>query len=894
MIKQITRSFADPTNSSEKRFSKKSKKSIDNFEKRCILNLRQSINFMVIFWGCLMVKRLLHILTVGFLIICLMGLPYRPVHAAFDEGMGYNFGSSASERLSFYDSKKNPVFKRTFLSYLEEYKDACWFCTVFVGEAKSDYENKTGISEEDFRKLCDPYMNPSLTPEQVKEQCKNATEANYEKVTTYSGGLYDAINKLTKTIFNTMSLDFLKLMGVGILFLILFKVGKMLVQLQEVDVMQFLNDLFKPLGRAIIATALLGMSVAVGHQTIFYLITNPVLSASIRIGEKVLDTTLGDVQILKTEQSEIDSKLQDNIKQNIKWEELDTKAEKENAQQGGDTPLEESIRFALLQWMKSVSSSFIVGIALGGSFTAVGFDSFFSAGGLSMTLAGIIIWLGFWIIYLMFPFKIIDAFVRLSIVLALMPLWIILWVFPATQQYTKKAWEMFLSSCLLFAVLSIMIAICLMLISNVVPDPLYSANGSIRRSEFFRMLCTEDTLNNAVKYAGFGSGLCMNALAFSAMSFALISSAATIANSFVGGGGNIQTNVGNSMASTAAQAGRVGWSAAKATGKAGAWGLGKAHDAWTNRGSRHTATGTFGGATGNNGNNNNGGTPPPNNPPPNTDEPRSEGRRDDTSAPEGTDVRYNPNRPAFEQLPPRSQDTVANRAAAQETALYDAKDDPAKRRSLIDDAGPEQRRALKDMERDIKNNDFTKMGENRTALKEAIAKDILKGQDPETLRRQSGEQSGDRRQGERDNRSETEMTPERKKAVQELAKDATAPQKFEKLSADVAFIEQSLSKDRDTFMQDIKAYDKWQSGDAKTMQSFAEQLYNAKDKPNSAEHAVKGLLSPHLETTAGWNTGNQIADKVGAAVKSGGIGHTLSDQLKSLSMQITEARTNRR
>jgi len=840
-----------------------------------------------------MVKRLLHILTVGFLIICLVGLPYRPVHAAFDEGMGFDFGSSASERLSFYDSKK-VTFKETFLKYVEEYKDACWFCDLFAGNKKVNYENKTGIDEEEYRRQVDPYLNPDLSPEEMKKHNEEVLAENWEKKITFSGGIYDAINTMTRNIFNTMSLDFLHLMGIGILFFILFKVGKMLVQMQEVDVMQFLNDLFKPLGRAIIATALLGMSIAVGHQTIFYMLTNPVLESSLRVGQSILGTTLGDVKILVTEDSDLDRNLEKDLTQKLDWTDINEKAEEENAQQGGETPLENAARLTLLQWMKSVSSSFIVGIALGGSFVATGLNKFFTSAGLSMTIAGSILWLGFWIIYLMFPFKIIDAFVRLTFVFALMPLWIILWVFPITQQYTKKAWEMFLSACLLFVILSIMISLSLMLISNVVPSTLYSSNGSISRSEFFRLLCTEDKMDNAMQYAGFGSGLCMNALAFTAMSFALISAAATISNSFVGGGGNVQTNVGDGMASTAAQAGRVGWSATRAVGKAGGWVAGKAHDAWTNRGSRHTATGTFGGATGNNGNNNNGGTPPPNNPPPNTDEPRSEGRRDDTSAPEGTDVRYNPNRPAFEQLPPRSQDTVANRAAAQETALYDAKDDPAKRRSLIDDAGPEQRRALKDMERDIKNNDFTKMGENRTALKEAIAKDILKGQDPETLRRQSGEQSGDRRQGERDNRSETEMTPERKKAVQELAKDATAPQKFEKLSADVAFIEQSLSKDRDTFMQDIKAYDKWQSGDAKTMQSFAEQLYNAKDKPNSAEHAVKGLLSPHLETTAGWNTGNQIADKVGAAVKSGGIGHTLSDQLKSLSMQITEARTNRR
>ena len=235
------------------------------------------------------------------------------------------------------DAYKEPVFKKTFLSYVEEYKDACWFCNLFAGNEDTTYESKSGSSEDMTKK------------------------------TTYSGGIYDAINVMTKKIFNEMALDFLAILGLGTLFFILLKVGKMLVQFQEVDVMQFLNDLFKPLGRAIIAVAILGLSVSAGHQTIFYMLTNPVLDASLRTGQKILGTTLGDVKILTTGDDTVDSNLTKDLTSKLDWSEINSKAKSENSEKGGDNPLEEAARLTLVQWMKSVSSSFIVGIALGGS-----------------------------------------------------------------------------------------------------------------------------------------------------------------------------------------------------------------------------------------------------------------------------------------------------------------------------------------------------------------------------------------------------------------------------------------------------------------------------------------------------------------------------------------------
>lgn len=421
-------------------------------------------------------------------------------------GSGSQFDAYAHAH-GWYATPCTPVFKCTMQEYLKEYADACWFCDVF------------------------------------------------DKLVT-------AVNALSKEVFNKLSKDFLGLMGVGILFLILFKVGKILVSLQEVDLMQFLNDLFKPLGRAIIASALLGVSLGAGQQTVFYLITEPIADVSVLLGEKILSTTLGSVKLIDTkgvvsQQEQLENNLKQTSGSNSAklLSEANTALEAENSNPT-DKPLGDGFSKMLKAWMSSISSSFVVGIALGGSFVKYACDDFFDQ--IPMFLSGIIIWLAFWMIYLMFPLKIVNAFVRLAFILTLMPLWIVLWVFPATAGYTKKAWEMFISSCLLLVIISVMVALAVMLMNNIVPTK--DMDG------FWQALMTGKD-NQALVYVKFGSGFIMNAIAFSAMSFMLLGAAEPLANTFASAGGDI--GVGNGMAGLAARGAGVAWAGTKLAAKAG-------------------------------------------------------------------------------------------------------------------------------------------------------------------------------------------------------------------------------------------------------------------------------------------------------------------------------------
>lgn len=363
--------------------------------------------------------------------------------------------------------------------------------------------------------------------------------------------IFDAIDNLVSVIFNTMAKDFLALMGVGILFLILFKVGKMLVSLQEVDVMQFLNDLFRPLGRAIIATAFLSVTL-VAQNNIFKILVDPVVQTSFILGQKVLETTLENATVIDYKavtKGQISDKYTVTVTRNNSNNICEVNLTNPNT---GNKAFSKETKERLICWMDAVSTSLITGMGLGATLMFHG-QLTFLVGGFPMWLSGVITFLAFFALYVFFPFKLTDAFVRMAFVLTLMPLWIVLWVFPVTVEYTKKAWNMFLSSCFLFVVLSVMMALAVVLMNNAMqPEDV--------RTAVFKCMAAGNPFAVAVIFA-VGARILMNTVCFAFVSFSLLAAAEPLVNSFIPTGGSL--NIGGSVASNVAKLGMVAGKAAR-------------------------------------------------------------------------------------------------------------------------------------------------------------------------------------------------------------------------------------------------------------------------------------------------------------------------------------------
>lgn len=385
-----------------------------------------------------------------------------------------------------------------------------------------------------------------------------------------------SINNLTKYMTEGLSTSFITLLAIGLLFFIVFKVGKFLVSFQEFDLAKLIPELTGPLGRGIIAFVLLS---AAHSGALFNHLVNPVLSIgmdlSTRILQSTMDATTMRIVEAKQDPQAIVAAASTGISapgsgSSTAASGLDPNTCPFRMKNANIAELEKSALTAteinsILCWMGTVSASFGVGMATGAtlmqtSFTAgrMGFPDF------SMLLVGFVIWASFFALFLAFPFKLFDAIIGLGFVLAMMPFWIILWVFPATSDYTKKAWDKFIGSIILFLCLSVVISFVIVAMNSAIPN----------REEVFDLLLNGRSPLVAAKL-GFGGKSLFITMALGWLSFSMLGSAQSLAQSFGGGATDLGMNaMASAGAMTAAQ--RVGAPAAKGAFKVAKTGAVKA------------------------------------------------------------------------------------------------------------------------------------------------------------------------------------------------------------------------------------------------------------------------------------------------------------------------------
>lgn len=333
--------------------------------------------------------------------------------------------------------------------------------------------------------------------------------------------LFDAMNTLATNVAVKLKDIFLATLGVGLLFFIAFRVGKMVVQLQEVDLMQFLGDLFKYLGRAIIASALLYSSIGIYQHLV-----SPMLQLSLE-----LSSSLMEVGNFSDTNKMITSASQSGISVNP----ICTKEGQTADPSKQTTAFTTNVRNSLECFLIKASALFIVGMAIGLCIISLGFTAlvFHVLPNVYYILLGFIIFVCFFAIYLAFPFKLMDAMIRLAFVCALTPLWIILWVFPATVGYTKKAWDMFLSACLMFLCLSII----LIFISAM-------TNAALPNIDQVIQLMIQGQDKEAADLLPISGRDLLVTLAISYLAFKTLGTASALANSFIGAA---DLGLGNTM-----------------------------------------------------------------------------------------------------------------------------------------------------------------------------------------------------------------------------------------------------------------------------------------------------------------------------------------------------------
>ncbi len=277
--------------------------------------------------------------------------------------------------------------------------------------------------------------------------------------------LLESANRIASAVYDKTEGVLLLMLGVGTLFFIAFKVGAMVVKLQEVDLMQFMGEMFKVLGRVIIAAVILTSAPFIVDTII-----TPFVAYSAEFALNVLDNVHVDNKIYR----QVDKML------DYTNDAAGARAQAENAitawatTNPGDNSSGAFINSALVDSLiaivAKISANLVVGLAVGlvlivlsGLSSVVFYD-------VSSFLSGGVVFLSFATLLITVPFQVINMAIQLTFVLALLPFWVVLWVFPVTAQYTKKAWDMFIHSCLSIMIFGILAALVLQLLGYMLPN----------------------------------------------------------------------------------------------------------------------------------------------------------------------------------------------------------------------------------------------------------------------------------------------------------------------------------------------------------------------------------------------------------------------------------------
>ncbi len=300
--------------------------------------------------------------------------------------------------------------------------------------------------------------------------------------------VFNSANSIASYVAYKMSTYTLATLGVGVLFFIGFRVAATLIKLQEVDLMQFLGDLFKHLGRAMIAAAF----IAAGMPIFYYLVT-PLLGYSLGLAIELMsnsnfgqaaDGGTNNVVHFATKYLGL-SEMTSGASSICAGAPAALAGVTEESMRNSNLVLAPGLYTAMECMLATVSANLVLGMVVGLCVVGVGLFSSVIFPNVQQCASGFLIFGAFFAIYLTVPFRLMDNLIRLCFVAALMPFWVILWVFPATVQYTKNAWNMFLATCVSFISFGVVLALIMTLLNYMIPDLDGVLSALIPGYEFF-------------------------------------------------------------------------------------------------------------------------------------------------------------------------------------------------------------------------------------------------------------------------------------------------------------------------------------------------------------------------------------------------------------------------
>ena len=259
---------------------------------------------------------------------------------------------------------------------------------------------------------------------------------------------FTAIQKSMVELINICCTNAFTLLGICLLFWMLFHIGKFLVTIQQPNFRKFVFPMTTVFFKAVIVAALIGAGDAATGN--YYLtdfmgdIVQPVMDFFAKVSRQILDSNdLVKEATQAVSVEEYKDTLSTDFKQ-IVFNPLfgaDT-SEIERSESVANDLIAKSVAGQLLDIVYRIYIALKMGVSLGFNLWHQG-NSLTNA---SASLVSILIIFMFWMLMLTMPMSFLDAIVRIAAVAILAPFALVGWVFPPTKWMIGRVWGVLLGS----------------------------------------------------------------------------------------------------------------------------------------------------------------------------------------------------------------------------------------------------------------------------------------------------------------------------------------------------------------------------------------------------------------------------------------------------------------
>ena len=332
--------------------------------------------------------------------------------------------------------------------------------------------------------------------------------------------LFNTCNSIADRLYKPLSNNCILLLALFFAFFLLFKVAQSYISFGEIDPKQFFSELFKPFLGLIIA-----ILVILNLGQLYTYAINPLAELAIGFSSDIVDSSTntgakGVGQFIQISSSASKGTFISNA----------CVAGTTNYVSSSGIGFTADVNNAIQCFLQKISAAVIVNLAIGATFlrdSVTTHNQMFGLPRMQMLCLGGLIFIPTFMIFLTFPFKLVDALIRLIFVSALMPLWVALWVLPFTKGYASKAFQMFLYALVTFIALSVIMTMILIIMDSSF-DSLEDASG------FWRALKDDKTLD-AMEKIDFGKKFIFMYVALMLLCFSLLGKVEAFVSHFVSG-----------------------------------------------------------------------------------------------------------------------------------------------------------------------------------------------------------------------------------------------------------------------------------------------------------------------------------------------------------------------